>query len=61
VTGFIPGELPIKVEGFEEGYKAMSGFSRGGGKRAVGNLRIRWFNAVGGCVGGRVEWSSTAT
>jgi hypothetical protein len=27
VTGFIPGEPPIKVEGFEEGYKATSGSS----------------------------------
>jgi hypothetical protein len=54
-------DVPMKVEGAEQGYKTLGGNLSKDGKRASGDLRLRfWSGPEGGCGGQYEDWSSRA-
>jgi hypothetical protein len=61
-TGFGLSELRFEVEGFSDAYKTIFGLVSHGGRRAHGDLRVRWYDDVkdGGCGGSEERWTSRA-
>ena len=61
-TGFGRSDLPFEVDGFSDAYESIFGLVSHGGRRARGDVRIRWYDDVkdGGCGGQYEKWTSRA-